>query len=153
MLPVVPVGARPACWRVGSAPSEAVEAGTCVPLRMEFFEAGNRLRKRMEIDPQTVRAEGSARLPGSVLMSDLRGFTRLSDELGPEQMVALLNRYFERMTDVILRHGGNLSELLGDGMVVLFGAPTVRDDDPLRAVACAIAMQNELLKDALGKKP
>jgi hypothetical protein len=53
----------------------AVDAETCVPLRMELFEAGDRLRKRMEIDPAKVRLEGSMRLPGSVLMSDLRAET------------------------------------------------------------------------------
>ena len=53
----------------------SVDAETCVPLRMEFFEAGNRLRKRMEIDPEKIRSEGSVRLPGSVLMSDLRAET------------------------------------------------------------------------------
>jgi hypothetical protein len=53
----------------------AIDAETCVPIRMEFFEVGNRLRKRMEIDPEKVRLEGSMRLPGSVLMSDLRAET------------------------------------------------------------------------------
>lgn len=49
----------------------AVDPETCMPLRMDFFEAGHRLRKRMEIDPEKVRSEGGARLPGTVLMSDL----------------------------------------------------------------------------------
>ena len=53
----------------------AVDAETCVPLHMEFFEVGDRLRKRMEIDPKKVRLEGSLRLPGSVLMNDLRAET------------------------------------------------------------------------------
>ena len=66
-----PPGAGSAYERVAIA----VDAETCVPLRMEFFETGNRLRKRMEIDPEKVRLEGSLRLPGSVLMSDLRAET------------------------------------------------------------------------------
>jgi hypothetical protein len=53
----------------------SVDTETCVPLRMEFFETGDRLRKRMEIDPEQVRSEGSARVPGSILMSDLRAET------------------------------------------------------------------------------
>jgi class 3 adenylate cyclase len=80
----------------------------------------------------------------TVLMSDLRGFTQLSGELGPERMVALLNRYLSSMTDVVDAHGGNVAELLGDGMVILFGAPVARDDDPQRAVACALAMMEAL---------
>lgn len=89
----------------------------------------------------------------TVLMSDLRGFTALSAELGPERMVALLNRYLSRMTEVVDSHGGNVSEMLGDGLVILFGAPVARDDDPQRAVRCAVAMLRSLeeLNDAEGQ--
>lgn len=80
----------------------------------------------------------------TVLMSDLRGFTALSDELGPERMVALLNRYLGRMTEVVEAHQGTVAELLGDGIVVLFGAPIVRPDDAARAVRCAVAMHHAL---------
>jgi class 3 adenylate cyclase len=80
----------------------------------------------------------------TVLMSDLRGFTALSEELGPERMVALLNRYLARMTAVVERYDGNVAELLGDGIVVLFGAPVAHADDARRAIACAIAMHLEL---------
>lgn len=80
----------------------------------------------------------------TVLMSDLRGFTALSEELGPERMVALLNRYLSRMTEVVVAHGGNVAELLGDGIVVLFGAPVAHDDDPQRAARCAVAMLEAL---------
>ena len=81
----------------------------------------------------------------TVLMSDLRGFTALSSELGPERMVALLNRYLSAMTNVVDAHEGNVAELIGDGMVVLFGAPVARSDDPQRAVRCAVAMQQALV--------
>ncbi|MEQ1571187.1 MAG: adenylate/guanylate cyclase domain-containing protein [Myxococcota bacterium] len=81
----------------------------------------------------------------TVLMSDLRGFTALSEELGAEGMVALLNRYLARMTAVVERWDGNVAELLGDGMVVLFGAPVAHPDDALRAASCAVAMHQELL--------
>lgn len=82
----------------------------------------------------------------TVLMSDLRGFSALSLRLGPERMLAMLNRYFSAMTEVILEHGGNLNELLGDGLVVLFGAPEEAPDDTERAVACALAMQQALVR-------
>lgn len=77
----------------------------------------------------------------TVLMSDLRGFTSLGDRVGPKEMVALLNRYFTRMAQVIEQYSGTIGELVGDGMVVFFGAPVVHADDPQRAVACAVAMQ------------
>jgi len=80
----------------------------------------------------------------TVLMSDLRGFTALSQQLGPVRTVALLNRYLSQMTQLVDDHGGNVSELLGDGMVVLFGAPVAHDDDPQRAARCAVAMLSAL---------
>lgn len=82
----------------------------------------------------------------TVVMTDLRGFTALSAELGPERMVALLNRYLSRMSRVVDEHGGNVSELLGDGLVVLFGAPVAHDDDPQRAVRCSVAMLRSLVE-------
>jgi hypothetical protein len=53
----------------------AVDTETCVPVRMEFFDTGDRLRKRLEVDPEKVQMAGSLRLPGSVLASDLRSET------------------------------------------------------------------------------
>jgi adenylate cyclase len=94
-------------------------------------------------DPSRLRLGGESRRV-TVLMSDLRGFTALSEELGPERMVSLLNRYLARMTAVVERYEGNVAELLGDGLVVLFGAPVTREDDAARAVACALAMHHEL---------
>jgi class 3 adenylate cyclase len=89
---------------------------------------------------------GGERRTVTVIMSDLRGFTALSEELGAEGMVGLLNRYLSRMTEVVTAHDGNVSELLGDGMVILFGAPVARPDDAERAVRCAVAMQQELVR-------
>jgi len=77
----------------------------------------------------------------TVLMSDLRGFSALSASLTPEAALATLNRYLEVMVDVITDYGGMINEILGDGIFVIFGAPTQAEDDPERAVACAIAMQ------------
>jgi len=101
-----------------------------------------------EVAARALTGEG-AQLGGEVrqvtiLFSDLRGYSALSRRLGPEQMVSLLNRYLSSMTDVILDHQGNLSEMLGDGLVVLFGAPNGRPDDALRAVRCAVEMQQAL---------
>lgn len=95
-------------------------------------------------DRSKLRLGGESRVV-TVLMSDLRGFTALGEELGPERMVALLNAYLARMTAVVERFDGNVAELLGDGLVVLFGAPVRHDDDARRAVSCAIAMHRELI--------
>jgi adenylate cyclase len=102
-----------------------------------------------ELAEQCVRDRGALRLGGavrtvSILMSDLRGFSGLSERLGPEAMIALLNRYLGRMTPVILQHRGTINEFIGDAILVLFGAPFERADDAERAVRCAWAMQRAM---------
>ncbi len=78
----------------------------------------------------------------TVLLSDLRGFTAISASLPPQDLIDLLNHYFEQMVAVIERYGGTVIEFLGDGIFVLFGAPKDLPDHASRAVRCAIEMQN-----------
>jgi adenylate cyclase len=80
----------------------------------------------------------------TILMSDLRGFTALAEHLAPQAVMTFLNRYLEAMVEVILAYRGTIIEILGDGLLVLFGAPLTRADDAERAVACALAMQIRL---------
>src|SRR5215475_1771544 len=84
---------------------------------------------------------GGAKRKVTILMSDLRGFTTLAECLEAQEVMRFLNRYLEAMVDVILAYRGTIIEILGDGLLVLFGAPLSRDDDAERAVACALAMQ------------
>src|SRR5262249_14646378 len=77
----------------------------------------------------------------TVMMSDLRGFTALTERLSPEEAISFLNGYLQTMVDLILHYHGTINEILGDGILVIFGAPTVGEDDAERAVACALAMQ------------
>jgi adenylate cyclase len=77
----------------------------------------------------------------SILMSDLRGFTPMSEKSTPAQVVDLLNRYLARMTPVIEKYGGTIDEFIGDAILVLFGAPLACADHAKRAVACALDMQ------------
>jgi adenylate cyclase len=77
----------------------------------------------------------------TVMMSDLRGFTALTEDLPAVKVVELLNRYLEAMTDVIVRYEGTIDEFIGDAILVIFGAPITRDDDAARAIACALEMQ------------
>lgn len=90
--------------------------------------------------PEGLRMGGERRKI-TILTSDLRGFTALSERLSPEEVVKVLNFYLSQMADVITAYQGTIDEFMGDGILVLFGAPTQRVDDPERAVACAIAMQ------------
>jgi adenylate cyclase len=89
---------------------------------------------------------GGQRKTATIMMSDLRGFTSLSETRDPEDMVRLLNRYLERMSKVIMEYDGMIDEFIGDAILTVFGVPEEHDDDPLRAVACALAMQNALME-------
>tara|TARA_B110000285_G_scaffold48519_1_gene54942 strand:+ start:910 stop:2352 length:1443 start_codon:yes stop_codon:yes gene_type:complete len=77
----------------------------------------------------------------SIMLSDIRGFTSLSENLAPAQVVSMLNRYLGVMTDIIMAHHGTIDEFIGDAILAVFGAPQYRDDDADRAVKCALAMQ------------
>lgn len=98
------------------------------------------------INNPEARLIGGRRQTVSILMSDLRGFTSLAETWDPEELVRLLNRYLSRMSDVILGYEGLIDEFVGDAILVIFGAPTKRRGDAARAVACAIAMQRELIE-------
>ncbi|MGB7442035.1 MAG: adenylate/guanylate cyclase domain-containing protein [Coleofasciculaceae cyanobacterium] len=93
---------------------------------------------------------GGERRKITILTSDLRGFTSFSERLPPEEVVKILNLYLERMADVITSYQGTIDEFMGDGILVLFGAPTQREDDAQRAIACAISMQ-VAMKEVNGK--
>lgn len=84
---------------------------------------------------------GGERRKITILTSDLRGFTSLSERMQPEEVIHILNLYLEYMADIITSYEGTIDEFMGDGILVLFGAPTAREDDTVRAVACACAMQ------------
>ena len=88
---------------------------------------------------------GGKRQRITILTSDLRGFTALSEQLPPEKVVEILNIYLKDILKVITKHGGTIDKLLGDGIMVLFGAPITREDDATRAVACALEMQLEMV--------
>jgi adenylate cyclase len=77
----------------------------------------------------------------SILLSDLRGFTAMSEQYSPAEVIGLLNRYFTRMCEVVVRYEGTIDKFMGDGMMVLFGAPESGRDDLVRAIACAAEMQ------------
>ncbi|HTN93470.1 MAG TPA: adenylate/guanylate cyclase domain-containing protein [Gallionella sp.] len=88
----------------------------------------------------------------TVLFSDIRGFTTLSERRSPEEIVSLLNRYFSLQVEIIFRHGGTLDKFIGDAIMAFWGAP---QDDPLHAqhaVAAALEMEQSLLrfKEELG---
>ena len=88
---------------------------------------------------------GGVRRDGTVMFTDLRGFTTFSEQLEPEQVVGVVNQYLSEMTDAILRHGGTLVSYMGDGIMALFGAPLEQPDHADRALGAA----REMIADRL----
>ena len=80
----------------------------------------------------------------TVLFADLVGFTALSEHMDPEQVKRLVDSCFECLVEVVSEFGGRVDKLLGDGMLVLFGAPVAHEDDPERAVRAALRMHEVL---------
>ena len=92
---------------------------------------------------QGFRLNGERRVV-TILLSDIRDFTRRTEESSAEAIVDVLNRYLERMVSVVERYDGTVDKYIGDALMVLFGAPLAKEDDPDRAVEAAFAMRSEL---------
>jgi class 3 adenylate cyclase len=91
-------------------------------------------------DPEQA-ALGGAVVEVTALFADLRGFTGFSERSTPEEIVVMLNRYFEHATAAILNEGGTVVQFVGDALMALFNAPARQDDHPVRAARAALAMQ------------
>jgi class 3 adenylate cyclase len=80
----------------------------------------------------------------TILFADVTGSTELGEQLDPEQLRAILRRFFEVMADVITDWGGTVEKYVGDAILAVFGVPTAREDDPARALQTALEMQRRL---------
>ncbi len=86
---------------------------------------------------------GGERRDLTILFSDIRGFTSISEASEPEQVVDMLNEYLTRMVEILLDHGGTLDKFIGDAVMGFWNAPAADPDHPRHAVACAIEMIRE----------
>ncbi|HXI12334.1 MAG TPA: adenylate/guanylate cyclase domain-containing protein [Thermoanaerobaculia bacterium] len=86
---------------------------------------------------------GGERRDLTILFSDIRGFTTISEAAEPEEVVEMLNIYLTRMVEILLRHGGTLDKFIGDAVMGFWNAPTAEPDHARRAVECAIEMIDE----------
>jgi adenylate cyclase len=98
---------------------------------------------------EIAQQEGVIRLGGdkrsiAILFSDIRGFTTMSETLGPDVIAQLLTDYFTEMVDIVFEYGGTLDKFIGDAIMALWGAPIAHPDDPDRAIEAAVAMQRAL---------
>jgi adenylate cyclase len=96
-------------------------------------------------DPSKLKLGGDKK-DLTVLFSDIRGFTTLSEKMTPEELVHLLNEYLTAMTNVVFHYDGLLDKYMGDAIMAVFGAPLDQPDHALRACRTALGMMDELKK-------
>jgi adenylate cyclase len=99
--------------------------------------------EEMLANPEMLRLGGDKR-ELSILFSDIRGFTTLSEKRPAEELVPELNNYFTQMTEVVFHQKGTLDKYIGDAIMALFGAPLPQEDHACRACATALEMMNQL---------
>ena len=87
---------------------------------------------------------GGERKRATVLISDIRNFTAISEKFPPEEVVDFLNEYFSEMVSVVIKYEGTLDKFIGDALLAVFGAPIAHADDAKRAVFAALEMQEKL---------
>jgi adenylate cyclase len=93
--------------------------------------------------PEGLRFGGEKRVV-TILMSDLRGYTRFAEQGDPAWVMEVLNGYLARMTEIVIAHGGTINEFIGDAIFAVYGAPIPHADHAERAAASALAMQNAM---------
>jgi adenylate cyclase len=122
------------------------EVEACIPTTFERTTAKKALVTKIE--SLLAAADYTDTVPESrqvtILLSDIRGFTSLAETYSALTVMDLLNRYFARMTEVIVKYGGTIDKLMGDSIMVLFGAPHTEVDDVQRAIACSVEMQRAM---------
>lgn len=94
--------------------------------------------------------EGATVQEVTILLTDLRGFSAISEAYPPQVIFEVLNLYLARMCEIAIAHGGTINKFMGDAIMLLFGAPRQSDDDVRRALTCAVHMQiamNEINRD------
>ncbi len=139
-------------WWIPVVPALLAFGGSTIAITAYIARMGIEIRKTFGryltdqvvanlLENPTGQELGGIRKKITILTSDLRGFTAISERLPPEEVIKILNFYLGYMADIITKHEGTIDEFMGDGILVLFGAPTSKPDDSERAIACAIEMQ------------
>ncbi|MEI6876929.1 MAG: adenylate/guanylate cyclase domain-containing protein, partial [Spirochaetota bacterium] len=109
---------------------------------------GNQAGAPTDPDGGEGRLREGERRTVTVLFADMQGFTALSERLDPEEMDALMNRVFSRFESIVKSRGGSVEKYIGDALVAVFGYPALHEDDPVRAVECALEFGEALTAKA-----
>jgi len=91
-------------------------------------------------NPEDLRLGGKSSKV-SILFSDIRGFTTISEQLTADQLISALNHYLEHMTDIVLNNSGMIDKFIGDAVMAIWGAPVPHEDDAAKAVSAALKME------------
>jgi adenylate cyclase len=149
---------RNGIWLDVAAPTLAVALAYSGAMATSYVTEGRERRRVRDmfsryVDPDMVREladEGGElslegkRVPLTILFSDIRGFTSLSEKLPAETVVEMLNEYLGAMVEVVWKHGGTLDKFIGDAVMAFWGAPRAVPDHARRAAECALDMMTEL---------
>lgn len=100
---------------------------------------------RLAADPARLGLGGEQR-PLTIMFSDIRGFTGLSETLSPTDLTRLLNRFFTPMTDIVMAHQGTIDKFIGDSIMAFWNAPLDDPDHAAHACAAALAMRDALVR-------
>jgi adenylate cyclase len=91
-------------------------------------------------------ALGGESLEVTILFTDIRGFTTISEKMDPQQLVGLLNEYFTEMVGIVMQENGVVDKYIGDAIMAVFGAPVPKKDDAANAVRAAVRMRRALVE-------
>jgi len=144
-------------WRLNLSPlkdAEQTTQGIAIVLddmtERKRLEAQRRLFERMvspavinQLDPNGLQL-GGKRVDITVLFADIRGFTSYSEQISPEQLVSVLNRYLAAMAEAVLSQEGTIDKFLGDAIMAWFNAPIPQPDHTLRAVKAALLLRKTI---------
>lgn len=115
--------------------------------RVTGYQTETTIDSTLELAPQNISsllASAEERRVVTVMFADITGSTPLADRLDPEDMRAILNGYFNLMTEQIRKYDGTVEKYIGDAVMAVFGTPVTHEDDPERAIRAALDMQNAL---------
>jgi adenylate cyclase len=98
----------------------------------------------MVVSGQLMVEKGGVSRIATVMFVDIRGFTPMSENTPPAEVLQMLNEYFEMVVGVVFQHEGTVDKFMGDEIMVLWGAPVAHSDDPIRAVRAALEILTEL---------